>query len=222
MPGERINAFMHRRNRDKHMNTVTFIMFILLAAEKVASGATMRLEAGKTFFDFTFSLTDIVQLLIYVSMAVLISQKINQKFLLVPDFFLLCIKLYAAVSGLITLFGVHYSNLLSELSVLEKTVESLLFSAFLIILFIGKLSHGKRLPLYCPIACLTVLSLCVPVTVVFEVLKFYAEEQMNYPLHLEIFIFLKGVINETFLDLPYAMLILLVFYCHTDEECKLC
>ena len=54
LPGERINAFMHRHNRHKHMNTVTFIMFILLAFEKIASGATMRLEAGKTFFDFTF------------------------------------------------------------------------------------------------------------------------------------------------------------------------
>lgn len=222
MPGERINAFMHRRNRDKHLNTVTFIMFILLAVEKAASGATMRLEDGKTFFDFTFSLTDVVQLLIYISMAVLIAVKVKQKYLLIPDFVLLCIKLYAAVSGLVTLVGVHYSNLLGELSVLEKTVESLLFSAFLIFLFAGKISHGKRLPAYCPIACLTVLSLCVPVTVVFEVLKFSVEEQMNYPLHMEIFIFLKGVISETFLDLPYAMLILLVFYCHKDEECKLC
>ena len=150
-------------------------------------------------------------------MAVLISQRVNRKYLLIPDFVLLCIKLYAAVSGLITLFGVHYSNLLGELSVLEKTVESLLFSAFLIILFAGKLSHGKRLPAYCPIACLTVLSLCVPVTVVFEVLKFYVEEQMNYPLFMEIFIFLRGLLNEIFLDLPYAMLILLVFYCHNEE-----
>ena len=217
MSGERINAFMHRRNRYKHMNTVTFIMFILLAFEKIASGATMRLDAGRTFFDFTFSFADIVQLLVYISMAVLIWQRVNQKYLLIPDFVLLCIKLYAAVSGLVTLLGVHYSNLLGELSVLEKTVESLLFSAFLIALFAGKLSHGKRLPAYCPIVCLAVLSLCVPVTVVFEVLKFYVEEQMNYPLYMEIFIFLRGLLNEIFLDLPYAMLILLVFYCHKDE-----
>ncbi len=193
-------------------------MFILLAVEKAASGATMRFEGGDTFFDFTFSPTDIIQLLIYISMAVLISQKVKQKYLLIPDFVLLCIKLYAVVSGLVTLSEMHYSHVIKELNVLEKTVESLLFSVFLIMLFVGKLSHGKRLPVYCPIACLAVLSLCVPVTVVFEVLKFYVEEQMNYPLHMEIFIFLRGLLNEIFLDLPYAMLILLVFYCHKDEK----
>ncbi|MBQ3603659.1 MAG: hypothetical protein IJA02_07455 [Clostridia bacterium] len=218
MAGEKINAFVHRRGRDKHLNTATFIMFIFLAAEKIASGASLRLYAGKTYFDFTFSLTDIVQLLIYISMAVLISQKVKHKYLLVPDFVLLCIKLYAAVSGLITLSGMHHSNVLSELTVLEKTVESLLFAFFLLALFAGKLLHHKRVAEYCPVICLGVLSFCVPVTVVFEILKLYVEEQMNYPLHMEIFIFLRGLINETFLDLPYAMLILLVFYCHNTKE----
>lgn len=218
MAGERINCFLHSRNRDKHLNTVTFIMFILLAVEKVASGASMRLEGSKTFFDFSFSLSDVIQLLIYISMAVLISQKVSHKYLLIPDFVLLGIKVYAAVSGLITLFGIHYSNVLGELSVLEKTVESILFALFLLFLFAGKLIHTDKAAAVCPLLCLGVLSFCVPVTFVFEILKLYVEEQMNYPLHMEIFIFLKGVINETFLDLPYAMLILLVFYCHKDEK----
>lgn len=122
MAGERINRFVHSRNRDKHINTVTFVMFVFLAVEKVASGASMWLEGGKTFFDFSFSLSDVIQLLIYISMAVLISRKVNHKYLLIPDFVLLGIKLYAAVTGLITLLGVHYSNVLGELSVLEKTV----------------------------------------------------------------------------------------------------
>ncbi len=218
MAGERINSFLHSRNRDKHINTVTFMMFVFLAAEKLASGASMRLEGGKTFFDFSFSLADVMQLLIYISMAVLISQKVNHKYLLIPDFVLLGLKLYAAVTGLITLLGVHYTNVLSELSVLEKTVESILFAMFLLFLFAGKLIHTDRAAAVCPLLCLGVLSFCVPVTFVFEILKLYVEEQMNYPLHMEIFIFLKGVLNETFLDLPYAMLILLVFYCHKDEK----
>ena len=218
MAGERIAAFLGRHNRNRHLNTVTFIMFIFLAIEKAVSGMTMRYEAGKAFFDFTFSLADVLQLLIYISMAVLISQKVKHKYLLIPDFVLLCIKLYAAVSGLVTLLGMHYSNVLNELAVLEKTVESLLFALFLLLLFTGKLSHSVRAASLCPVMCLGVLSLCIPATVVFEILKLYVEEQMNYPLYMEIFVFLRGLINETFLDLPYAMLILLVFYCHKDEK----
>ncbi len=215
---ERINGFLSRHNRSRNVNTVTFIMFILLAVEKVASGATMRLADGRTYFDFSFSLSDVLQLLIYISMAVLISQKVNHKYLLFPDFVLFGIKVYAVVTGLITLLGIHYSNVLSELSVLEKTVESILFALFLLFLFVGKLIHRGRLPAVCPLLCLGVLSFCVPITVVFEVLKVMAEEQMNYPLYAEVFFFLRGVLNETFLDLPYAMLILLVFYCHKDEK----
>jgi len=218
LTGKRITNFIHCRNIDKHINTFTFVMFTALVVEKLASGASMRLAGGKTYFDFSFSVADVLQLLVYVSMAVLISRKVKHKYLLLPDFVLLCIKLYAAVSGLVTLFGVHYSNVLSELSVLEKTVESILFSLFLVFLFAGKLIHSERAPVVCPMLCLGVLAFCVPVTVVFEILKLIVEEQMNYPLHMEIFIFLKGVLNETFLDLPYAMLILLVFYCHKDEK----
>lgn len=215
--GEKINSFLNCKNRHKHVNTVTFIMFAMLAVEKLMSGTVMVVTDGVTDFDFSFSFTDILQLLIYIAMAVLISQRVNHRYLLIPDFVLLCIKLYAAVSGIITLSGVHYSNLLSELTVLEKTVESILFSLFLLSLFSGKLLHFRRVKSVCPLLCLVFLSLCVPVTVVFEVLKFGAEQQMNYPLQLEVFIFLRGVINEIFLDLPYAMLILLVFYCHNEE-----
>ncbi len=217
MAGERIYSFLEHHNRQKHLNTATFIMFIFLAAEKLISGMTMRLDAGKTFFDFSFSLADIVQLAVYVSMAVLISQKVKHKYLLIPDFVLLGMKLYAAVSGLVALAQLNHSNVLKELSLLETTVESLLFSLFLLSLFAGKLMHTTAAAALCPVICLGVLSFCVPVTVVFEILKLYVEEQMNYPLHMEIFVFLRGVINETFLDLPYAMLILLVFYCHKDE-----
>lgn len=217
MAGEKIAVFLERHNRHRNLNTATFIMFIFLAVEKIISGMTMRYQSGKTFFDFTFSLTDVLQLLIYISMVVLISQKVKHKYLLIPDFVLLCIKLYAAVSGIITLSQLHHSNILKELSVLETTVESLLFALFLLCFFGGKLIHDKHIAPLCPVLCLAILSLCVPVTVVFEVLKLYVEEQMNYPLHMEIFIFLRGVINETFLDLPYAMLILLVFYCHKDQ-----
>lgn len=218
MIGERIDSFINSRNRHRHINTVTFVMFIFLVVEKVASGASMRVDGGKTFFDFSFSLVDVVQLLIYVSMAALISQRVNHKYLLIPDFVLLGLKLYAAVTGLITLLGIHYTNVLRELAVLEKTVESILFSLFLLFLFAGKLIHTDKAAAVCPLLCLGVLSFCVPVTLVFEVLKLYVEEQMNYPLHMEIFIFLKGMLNEIFLDLPYAMLILLVFYCHKDEK----
>lgn len=217
MAGEKIYAFLESHNRNRHLNTATFIMFIFLAVEKVVSGATMRYESGRTFFDFTFSMTDVLQLLIYISMVVLISQKVRHKYLLIPDFVLLCIKLYAAVSGIITLSQLHHSNILKELSVLETTVESLMFALFLLCLFGGKLIHNKHIASFFPVMCLAILSFCVPVTVVFEVLKLYVEEQMNYPLHMEIFIFLRGVINETFLDLPYALLILLVFYCHNTS-----
>lgn len=217
MAGERICSFLEHRNRQKHLNTATFIMFIFLALEKFVSGMTMRLDEGKTFFDFTFSLTDVIQLLVYISMVVLISQKVKHKYLLIPDFVLFGIKLYTAVSGLIALSQLHHSNLLQELSLLETTVESLLFAFFLLALFGGKLLPNKRAAAFCPVICLGVLSFCVPVTVVFEILKLYVEEQMNYPLHMEIFVFLRGVINETFLDLPYAMLILLVFFCHKEK-----
>ncbi len=219
MPGERIYRYFESESRVKRLNTLTFAMYCFLAVEKLISGAAIRYEAGQTFFDFSFSLLDVISLGVYIAMAVLVAVKVEHKFLLLPDFVLLGVKLSAAITGVVSLVQISRSDLLLELSLIETTAESILFSLFLIVLFCGKLIKTDRAGKICPILCLAVLSLCVPMTIGFEAVKVYVAESMyTFPVIVEAFNVLRYVINETFLDLPYALLVLLVFFTHKNEK----
>ncbi len=63
------------------------------------------------------------------------------------------------------------------------------------------------------------LAFCVPITIGLEAAKFYVAEHMyTYPLYAEVFMVMRSVINETVLDLPYALLILLIFFTHENKN----
>ncbi len=197
----------------------TFTMFLFLVVEKALSTATAIYQKGEIQISFSLKEIDIISILIYGSMAVLIALRVKYKFLLIPDFALLAVKIYTMVYAIGNLFSADYNTLLSTLSSIETLVESFLFAIFLLTLFAGKLLHTKhRFSQEYPFHCMRLLIFCFPVTVAFEIIKiFIATELHQYPFVI-IFNFAKGVLNEAFLDLPYFLLVLLV--CFVPQEKK--
>ena len=207
---DRISTFLSKGTRQKNLYTVTVCMFVFLILEKLFSG----IIPGENYLSFSLGPDDLVYVAVYTTVTVLLAVKVRYKFILIPDSVLFCLKINTVISGLINLASVSKVGLITELSLIETLTESIFFSAFLTVLFIGKLIPGaakfKRL---CPLLCLGILTVCFPATVTFEALKIFVEEQYySFPLHTEIFLFIRAVANEMFLDLPYALLVLLMFF----------
>jgi len=194
----------------------TFFMFIMLALESLLYYAEAFYYEGALVFRIQLEPLKFASTLIYISVAILIGIKVRYRFLLIPDFFLLCIKLFTAVksfASLAHLEGLSINN--TECTdLLEKGTEAALFSLFLIVLFCGKLTHPKE-EIYekLPFICLGTLAACFPFTLFFEIIKALSEMSLtDNTTALVFFNFSRGVLNEIFLDMPYAFLIVLVFF----------
>lgn len=194
----------------------TFFMFVILAAESLVYYAEAFYYQGDLVFRIHLEPLKIASTLIYLSVAILVGLKVRYRLLLVPDFFLLCIKLYTAVKSFIHLSELEGFSLADAeyADLLEKGTESALFSLFLIVLFIGKLSHPKKeLHEKLPFICFGALAACFPFTLFFEIVKAVSEMSLtDNTTALVVFNFVRGVLGEIFLDLPYALLIILVFF----------
>ncbi len=213
MRAKRSIIYFHNTKHQHDLRVATFIMFLSLVIEKALSGATALYNSGNLIFTLSFSPIDIICILVYLSVSVLLALKVKYHYLLLPDFVLLFVKLYTAFISIHHLIDyVDYTDY-EIVSYFSKAIESLLFSLFLILLFIGKLFHTKRAySKNYPFVCMRLLVACFPVTVILETVKMILKmETAQYPF-LVIFEFAKNILNEAFLDLPYFLLLLLMAF----------
>jgi tellurite resistance protein TehA-like permease len=133
---------------------------------------------------------------------------------LIPDFFLLFVKLYTVAKNAHHLFANYEtSSLYEKISAFSKASEGLLFSLFLILLFIGKLIHTRRVySKNYPFVCMRLLIACFPITAGLEALKAFIKIQMSTDTFVWFFELSKNILNEAFLDLPYFLLLLLMAF----------
>lgn len=204
--------FFHSAKNQHNLRLFTFIAFLFLVIEKILAGATATYIGKNLVFYFTLLPIDIFCVIIYLSVAILLEAKVKYKYLLIPDFFLLFIKLYTVGTSLFYLLTekTTKTNIFIHLS---KLSESILFSIFLILLFIGKLTHPKRrYSKTYPFVCMRLLIACFPVTIIFEILKAISRIEIHTSGFLIFLSLCENILNEAFLDLPYFLLLLLMAF----------
>lgn len=216
----RPETFFESRKRQKSLIRATVVFFLFLAAETVFSGITAVYEMGGTHLDFYLPFTKVLSVMIYMSMAVLIHKKISYKLLLIPDFFLLVIKLYYVISGIRHITTLNTVGIYTTLSEWEHITENALFCLFLITLFACKLLPSREsIHLKLPYICLSALILCFPFTVTFEVVKAINETSLHsLTFKGALFNFFMNVLNEAVLDLPYALLLIVIFFVPQEQK----
>lgn len=216
----RPEAFFESSKRQKNLIGATVVFFLFLALETVFSGITAVYETGGTQLDFHLTPTKIFSVLIYMTMALLIHKKVSYRLLMIPDFFLFGIKLYYVISGVYQLAALDTVGIYTTLSEWEHVIENALFCLFLITLFACKLLPSREsMHLRLPYICLTALILCFPFTVTFEALKAINETALHaLTFKGALFNFLMGVLNEAVLDLPYALLLLVIFFVPQENK----
>lgn len=206
--------FFHNAKNQHNLRVATFITFLLLVVEKLLSGATAIVNSGQISFTFTVKISDVICILVYFTVAILLAANVKYKYLLIPDFFLLGVKLYVGTVNIYKLIVLHgVSTPYEKISALSKASECLLFSLFLILLFIGKLIHTRRVySKNYPFVCMRLLIACFPITVGFEIAKAWLQTHINADTFVVFFELTKNILNEAFLDLPYFLLLLLLAF----------
>lgn len=216
---DKISSFLSKGRHRKNLYITTVVLFAFLAVEK----AFFCLGIGLTMSGLTLShepnISDYLSLLVYTTVTALLIAKVKHKYILIPDSLLFCLKLNVLISSIISLSQISRLGLLTELSVIEHFIESLFFALFLGILFTGKLvPETSKFKHICPFLCFAALAVCLPATVAFEAVKVFVEETVyNFSTKLEIMWFVNGVLQEMVLDLPYALLVLLMFFPEKKE-----
>ncbi len=203
--------FLHAKNQH-NLRLFTFIAFVFLAFEKIIAGASATYNDKNLLFYFTISPTDLLCIAIYLSVAILLVARVKYKYLLIPDFFLLFVKLYHFITSFIHLINQELTKT-DKLIYFSKFIESFLFSLFLIFLFTGKLMHhSRRYSKTYPFVCMRLLISCFPVTILFEILKTLSRIEAHTPSILIFLSVCENILNEAFLDLPYFLLLLLIAF----------
>ncbi len=219
---DRVSAFLSKGRRRKNLYIATVVLFAFLAVEK----AFFCLGIGLTMSGLTLShqpdISDVLSLLVYTTVMLLLIAKVKYKYILIPDSLLFCLKLNVLISSIISLTELSRLGLLTELSVIEHLVEACFFALFLGILFAGKLvPETSRFKHICPFLCLGTLAVCLPATIAFEAVKVFVEETVyNFSISIEVMWFVNGVLQEMVLDLPYALLVLLMFFSEKKQSKK--
>ena len=214
MPHRRGHLFFHSEKHQHNLRVATFIMFLSLVIERLIYNSNISYKSGHITAFLSLKPVDCISILVYFSVSVLLALKVRYTYLLIPDFFLLGVKLYTAVTSIYKL-ATHFEEYTNYemFTYFAKAVECILFSAFLVLLFIGKLCHtGRNYSKRYPFVCIHLLVACFPVTVIFEIIKVVISyPSYKYPVIL--FVQLAGnIINEAFLDLPYLLLLLLMAF----------
>ncbi len=219
---DRVSAFLSSGKRRKNLYIATIVLFAFLAVEK----AFFCLGIGLTMSGLTLShqpdISDVLSLLVYTTVTLLLITKVKYKYILIPDSLLFCLKLNVLISSVISLTEASKLGLLTELSVIEHLVEAFFFALFLAILFAGKLvPETSRFKHMCPFLCFAALAVCLPATIAFEAVKVFVEETVyNFSISIEVMWFVNGVLQEMVLDLPYALLVLLMFFSEKKQSKK--
>ncbi len=214
MAEKRIANFFRSEKRQKHIVTVAAVLFFCTAVEILFSSITAVYEFGQVSFDFHLTATKLMCVLVYVSVAVLIALRVNYKYLLIPDFFLLCVKLWHVFTDINMLLNLQIVGGAASFTMWENLTESALFSVFLLTVFASKLLHiPHRLHARLPFFCLFALSLCFPFTLMFEIMKVVSDAALHaLPPSVSFFNFAVGILTEAFFDLPYVLMIFIVFF----------
>ncbi len=196
-------AHLSDLHHHKRIRTLAGIFFCFLVCEKLLSGFSYD-----TAFYFAFSVADGISVAVYLSTAILLLAGVRKQYLLIPDFVLLGVKLHGVITEIVLLVTAGVSAVK-----LEHIAEGVLFCSFLIILFAGKLSH-KRTPFHhwYPIYCICLLVLCFTVTLTIEVGVYLTQIFDTVTPFALTFGFMKNVLNEAFLDLPYFLLVVTACY----------
>jgi len=196
--------------RQHGLRIITMLMFFMLAAEKILSGMTLISAGGALKVSIeNIKILDVVCVIIYLTTAVLIAAHVRYERIVIPDFFLLGVKLIVIAEETIFLLTERDASFLDKFSAGEHILEALLFAAFLICMFVGELSHGKKLPNFATV-CMNLLAICFPITVLLEIGKVIIENNVHLSPYVIMFNFVRDVLGEAFLDIPYFLLILMV------------
>lgn len=206
---DHFSDYFKTAERQRKLKIATFIMFLLLAVEKQLSCVGAAVIEGKPQIISEITFPDVVSINIYIATAVLIAARVRYDRLVIPDFFLLGLKLCIIAEKSVFLITERDAAFLDKFSAVEYIIEAALFAAFLICMFTGELSHGKRMKNFSSV-CMNLLMICLPVTVLLEVAKMIIAVADGQSRMLSGFNFVWGVLNETFLDVPYFLLILMV------------
>ncbi len=202
--------YFSKPNRAHKIFVATVFMFLFLALETIFSCTVATYSNGHMIFYIELSIKKILCFFIYLSTTVLVASAVRYRLLLIPDFFLLIIKVYTAATAFSALSAAD-ADFLSQL---ETAIESLLFSLFLATMLIGKLlKHHPLLLSTSPFIGLWALVLCFPFTLGFEIAKLVTV--LGTPgTHsgIALFNFFKGTVHEILLDIPYALLIITMYF----------
>ncbi len=211
---DKVSAFLSKGRHRKNLYISTVVLFAFLALEKAFFCFGIGLTMGGITLSHQPDISDILSLLVYVTVTVLLIAKVKYKYILIPDSLLFCLKLNVLISSIISLTEISKLGLLTEISVIEHLVEALFFALFLAILFAGKLvPETSKFKHICPFLCFAALAVCLPATIAFEAVKVFVEETVyNFSTSVEVIWFVNGVLQEMVLDLPYALLVLLMFF----------
>ena len=214
MPHRRGHLFFHNEKHQPNLRVATFIMFLSLVIERLLYNADISYKGGNITALLSIKPVDFISIMVYFTVSVLLALKVRYTYLLIPDFFLLGVKLYTAGTSIykITMHSGELGNY-EIFTYFSKAMECVLFSAFLILFFIGKLCHtGRSYSHRYPFVCMHLLISCFPITVIFEAIKvIISYSDSKYPIVLFLR-FAGNIINEAFLDLPYLLLLLLMAF----------
>ncbi len=211
--------FFENEKRQHRLYVATVCAFAFLIIEKFITSMTDITLTGGIKVDFSFGIKDLICMGVYFCVAALLLHGVTYKFILIPDSVLFAIKLHILIMSLINLFSVEKIGLLTELTLIETVTESFFFALFLTILFTGKLTSNARFKKICPFLCIAALAVCLPATVVFEGIKVFVEETyFHLPLSFTVLIFIRNLVNEMCLDLPYALLVILMFFVPQNKK----
>lgn len=198
------------KERQHKLRNITMLMFFMLAAEKIISGMTLISTGGALRAGIeNIKVLDVICVIIYLSTAILIAARVRYERIVIPDFFLLGVKLIVIAEETVFLLTEKDAAFIDKFSAGEHILEAVLFGAFLICMFVGELSHGKKLPNFATV-CMNLIMICFPVTVLLEIGKVIIAYEVHRNPYITMFNFVRDVLGEAFLDVPYFLLILMV------------
>lgn len=209
-----MKVWFSKGSRHKTLTYVTAVFFILLVAEKLTECISPSFWQGVSGFSVTMTLGDFFSIAVYTAMVILIFLKVDYKYLLIPDGLLFVSKLIHVIEGFCHLFPIEENDILTQITAIEEIVDNFLFMVFLMIFFSGKIIRhlAGYVKFLIPYVCILSLILTFPTTVVLETIKVLVEaEFFSYPVSVMTFNFVKAVSTEIFLDIPYFLLVLMVY-----------
>ena len=210
---KKIENFLAKERRGQILFVLTVCAFGFLIVEKFAASMTNITLDGGIRLDFSFGIKDLICICVYVAVTLLLILRVKYKFILIPDSVLFAIKLHIFIMNAISLFSIEKISMLTELSLIETVTEGFFFALFLTVLFIGKLTSNSSFKKVCPFLCIALLAVCFPATVAFEAIKLFVEDTYYHlSFSFTVLLFIRNVANEIFLDLPYALLVMLMFF----------